>query len=94
MAFHDLLQGHKSFRRRSVTPTSMEGMKYRQRKGEGPQGEEQDSTMDTIVRSYSSEDLGPPLGPAPPLPEMDNEQENLLVNLKKETQSYSTLLFH
>lgn len=73
IAFHDLVQGHKSFRRRSVTPNSLDGFKYRKKKEEEERkkgGEEQEGS---ILRSYSNEDLGPPLGPAPPPPDMKEE---------------------
>ena len=79
MAFHDLLQGHKSFRRRSITPTALEGGRYqRKKRQEGPEEGTHEVTQEVIVRSYSDEDLGPPLGPAPPPPEMEDEEETLV----------------
>ncbi len=77
MVFHDLLQGHRSFRRRSVTPTAMEGGRHRPLGQRGGKGEGLESTP--LVRSYSSEDFEAPLGPPPPIP---LEQEEVLVKRK------------
>ena len=75
MAFHDLLQGHKAYRRRSVTP---EGRRQQRKREWVAKGEwEEDTSRGSLVRAYSDEDLGPPLGPAPPIPleETDIEEK-------------------
>lgn len=91
IAFHELLQGHKTIRRRSVTPSALDGSRYRTKRDEGSwlhdEEEEKDGGMSRngtpgyrnqgMFRSYSNEDLRPPMGPAPPPPvdEDDDDEE-------------------